>query len=124
MTQLARRSAWRWGRRAETRAAWWLRGKGYRIIARDIRTAVGEIDLVARRRGLMIIVEVKARANFQAAAESVTERQRRRIERAAQAFLQQRPALGALDLRFDVVLLVPGQRPRHIEDAWRPEVHH
>ena len=115
----ARRLAYGRGRRSERIAAWWLRLKGYRILARDFRTPVGEVDLIARRAGVLALVEVKARPSLIAASEAITPRQRRRIERAALAFLQQRPGLAGLDLRFDVVLLVPGHLPRHLEDAWR-----
>ncbi len=64
MTQQPRRSAWLRGRRAELLAAWWLRLKGYRILARDLRTPVGEIDLIARRGRVLALVEgvVVARA--------------------------------------------------------------
>jgi putative endonuclease len=119
MTRRRRRQAWRRGRRAESRAAWWLRLKGYRILARDFRTHVGEIDLIARRGRVLVWVEVKARPSLQEAHEAVGARQRRRIVRAAASFLQQRPHLGKLDQRFDVVLIAPRRWPRHISDAWR-----
>ncbi len=48
-------------------------------------------------------------------------RQRRRIERAAEAFLQRHPGLAGLDQRFDVVLLAPRRRPHHLENAWHIE---
>ncbi|MFW5833612.1 MAG: YraN family protein, partial [Pseudomonadota bacterium] len=50
------------GHDAEARAAWWLRLKGFRILACRYRTPVGEIDLVARRGRLLVFVEVKYRA--------------------------------------------------------------
>ena len=119
MTPARRRRAWRRGRRAEGLAACWLRLKGYRILARGFRVGVGEIDLIARRGRVLALVEVKARARLAAAGESVSRRQRERIGRAAEAFLQRHPRLDKLDLRFDVVLIAPGQWPRHIADAWR-----
>ncbi len=57
-----RRKAWRRGRTAETLCVICLVMRGYRILARRLRTPVGEIDIVARRRGTLAIVEVKARA--------------------------------------------------------------
>ena len=119
MTLARRRRAWRRGRRAEGLAACWLRLKGYRILARGFRVGVGEIDLIARRGRVLALVEVKARARLAEAGESVSRRQRERIGRAAEAFLQRHPRLDKLDLRFDVVLIAPGQWPRHIADAWR-----
>ena len=53
------------------------------------------------------------------AALSVLPRQRRRIARAASAFLMMRPDLAELALRFDVMLVAPLRPPRHLPDAWR-----
>ena len=114
-----RRLAYGRGRRAELVAAWWLRLKGYRILARGFRVPVGEIDLVARRGRTIALVEVKARAELETARAAISARQRRRIERAAASFLQRYPALARCDIRFDVVLLAPRRRPRHLTDAWR-----
>jgi putative endonuclease len=57
-----RRLAWRFGRLAESLCAWRLRLAGYRVIARDVRTPRGEIDLIVRRGQVLAFVEVKARA--------------------------------------------------------------
>ncbi len=121
MTLETRRRAYGRGRRAEALAAWWLRLKGYRIVARGFRVAVGEIDLIARRGRVLAHVEVKARPSIEEAREALTPRQRRRIERAAEVFLQQHPSLAGLDQRFDVVLLAPKRRPYHLENAWHIE---
>jgi putative endonuclease len=121
MTRERRRRAYGRGRRAEALAAWWLRLKGYRILARDFRAPGGEIDLIARRGRVLALVEVKARPTLDQAREALTPRQRGRIERAATIFLQRHRALSGLDLRFDVVLLAPKRRPHHMEDAWRVE---
>lgn len=113
-----RRAAWRAGRRGERLAACWLRLKGYRILAAGLRTPVGEIDLVARRGPILALIEVKHRPSLEEAAAAITPRQRQRIARAAQLFLQGRPELARLQPRFDALLLVPGRRPRHLPDAW------
>lgn len=115
-----KREARRYGRFAEWLAAWHLRFKGYRILARGFRVAMGEIDIVARRGRLLVFVEVKARRDLAAAAAAVGPRQAGRVARAAQAFLQSRPGLAGLDQRFDVVLVRPWRPPLHIADAWRP----
>lgn len=116
-----RQAAERRGRRAETLAAWLLRGKGYRILDRRFRVGAGEIDLVARRGRTIAFVEVKARASHAAAAEAVSPMQRRRIAAAAHAWLGRHPACAGCDLRFDAVLVAPRRPPRHVPDAWRPE---
>ena len=116
-----RRQAWQRGRRGERLAAWWLRLKGYRILARDLRTPVGEIDIVARRGRTLALVEVKQRPSDHLALEAVSPRQQQRIVRAAQAFLGRHRNLQGLDLRFDTIIIVPARLPRHIADAWRPQ---
>lgn len=125
--RLERQRAYRRGRRAEWIAGCWLRLKGYRILARDYRCPVGEIDLIARRGALLVFVEVKRRDRLDTAAEAISQRQRRRVTRAAQAFLQAHPQLGHLDQRFDALLLAPVlERPwgpwlRHQKDAWQSD---
>lgn len=121
MSAPARRAAYRRGRRSEWLAVLLLRLKGYRILERGYRTPVGEVDIVARRAGVVVFAEVKRRNSLDAAAESLRPAQRRRIARAAEAFLAQHPEHGGADLRFDAILLTPGRPPRHIPDAWREE---
>lgn len=121
MTVPGRRLAWLRGRQGEGLAAWWLRLKGYRLLARNFRSGAGEIDLIARRGAVLAMVEVKTRGDLVSASEALGPRQRARIARATEAFLQQRPHLAQLSIRFDVILVAPGRFPRHLLDAWRPE---
>ena len=116
-----RRRAWRFGRIAESLCAWHLRLRGYRIVARGFRTKVGEIDIVARRGGVLAVVEVKGRGDLAAAALALGRRQRRRIARAAEAFVKARPGYAGLDLRFDIMLVRPWRLPRHLIGAWRDD---
>jgi putative endonuclease len=116
-----RQIAFRLGISAESRAAAFLVAKGFRILARRWRSPVGEIDIVARRRDLLIFVEVKARADLDEAAESVTLRQQRRIVAAAEAWLAARPDDSVRDMRFDAMLVAPGRMPRHIPGAFEVE---
>jgi putative endonuclease len=110
--------AFRFGLSAESRAAAWLIAKGYRIVARRWRSPVGEIDIVARRRGVLVFVEVKARARLDDAAEAVTDRGKRRIVAAAEAWLAAHPDDMTSAMRFDAVLVAPGRMPRHIPAAF------
>jgi putative endonuclease len=109
------------GLSAESRAAALLIAKGFRVLARRYRTPVGEVDIVARRKALLIFVEVKARAQLDDAAESVLPRQQRRIAAAAAAWLAHNPEYENSDMRFDVVLVAPGRLPRHIPGAFDAE---
>jgi len=113
-----RQVAFRVGISAEGRAAALLIAKGFRILARRYRSPVGEIDIVARRRHLLVFVEVKARDKFDDAAWSVTERQRNRIIAAAEAWLADHPDASIQDIRFDAMLVAPGRMPRHIQGAF------
>jgi putative endonuclease len=113
-----RAAAERHGRRAEWLSVWLLRLKGYRILARHWRSPVGEIDIIARRGRVLAFVEVKARREVDVAAEALTPRQQRRIVRAARHFIAGWPALGLLDQRFDLILVVPRRLPIHVPAAW------
>jgi putative endonuclease len=66
-----RRRAWRRGFRAETIALVFLTLKGYRLLARRYGGKGGEIDLIMRRRRAIVFVEVKARDDFESAAEAI-----------------------------------------------------
>jgi len=111
-------AAFRTGLSAETRAAAFLVAKGYRILMRRFRTPYGEIDIIARRRNLLIFVEVKARASLDAAAYAVTPHQQRRIINAANAWLMAHPEHASFDLRFDAVLVAPRRLPHHVPGAF------
>ena len=116
--QPERQVAFRTGLSAESRAAALLIAKGFRILARRWRSPVGEIDIIARRRKLLVFVEVKARERFDDAAWSVTERQRARIVAAAEAWLAMNEGVSFEDIRFDAMLVTPGRLPRHITAAF------
>jgi len=113
-----RQAAFRVGISAESRAAAFLIAKGFRILARRWRSPLGEIDIVARRRQLLVFAEVKARATLDEAAESVNERQRRRIAAAAEVWLAAKPDQTFRDIRFDAILVAPGKIPHHIPAAF------
>jgi putative endonuclease len=111
-------AAFRRGLSAESRATMLLIAKGYRIAARRWKTPLGEIDIIARRRRALIFVEVKARVRVDDAAEAVTERTRQRIIAAAELWLAHHPDDAEREIRFDVILVVPGRMPQHIPDAF------
>jgi putative endonuclease len=101
------------GRRAERATLWFLRLKGYRLLASRFKTPVGEIDLVMRRGRTIVFVEVKERASETAGLDAVTGKGRKRIARAADYWLAGHPDAAGFDLRFDIVVAVPGRLPRH-----------
>eukprot|EP01042_Synura_sphagnicola_P019175 gene19175-24257_t len=73
------------GHRAEWFAAFWLMWRGWRIVAFRYRTRYGEIDLVARKRDVLAVIEVKRRATLEDALAAVKPAQRHRLLRAATA---------------------------------------
>ncbi len=104
-----RTSAQQSGGSAEEQAARFLEREGLEVIARNYRTRLGEIDLVARDRGTLVFVEVRLRssARFGGAAASITPAKRRRVELAARLFLSRLDPLPPC--RFDVVALEGGR---------------
>lgn len=106
------------GRRAELRAEILLRLKGYQILARRFKSGQGEIDLIAKRGAVIAFIEVKFRADADAAIESVGERQRRRILNAASAFIARHPKYAAITSRFDIMVVTKALVPRHLLNAW------
>ncbi len=105
------------GRRAETIAAWWLRLRGWRILARRARVPGGEVDLIARRYRVLAFIEVKQRATQDAAAWALDEYRLRRVAVAAER-LAPRYARDGDDIRIDALFIVPGRLPRHLPNVW------
>ena len=113
-----REAAEKRGRGAETLACWYLRLKGWRILARRARVPGGEVDIVARRGRTLAFVEVKARATHAAAANSLDAWRLRRVvvaaERLAPRYLREND-----ELRIDAMFIVPGKLPQHLPNVWQ-----
>jgi putative endonuclease len=108
-----------WERLAEKH----LEKAGYRIRARNVRTKVGEIDLIAKENGVLCFIEVKGRRGlgFGLPEEAVTLEKQRRIFRAAEAYLQ-RERLRDIPCRFDVISILDEDEAGRVEilrDAFR-----
>ncbi len=115
-----RRAAEARGQDAEARVAAALIERGWSVLARRVRTGVGELDLVAEREGLLAFIEVKARPTLVDAAFALSPRQRARIVAAAEAWLAANPGHGASGIRFDVMLVAPDGL-RRIVGAFRAD---
>ena len=109
------------GRLAELLCRWHLRLRGWHILAADWRCPSGEIDILARRGSVLAVIEVKSRRDLGTAAAALLPRQRRRLVRAAEAFLVLHPEHSGLSLRFDVMLVGSLRWPRHLRAAWRSD---
>ena len=113
-----RRKAYRLGHSSEWLAAAALMLKGFRIVARRYRTKLGEIDLIARRGNLVLIVEVKARKTLIDAMEAIARESERRIEGAADLWLTRQKDYAKLSMRFDMVAVLPWRWPVHVENIF------
>lgn len=119
MADARRLKANRHGHRAEWLAAAALMLKGFRIVARRYRTKLGEIDLIARRGDLVVIVEVKARPTLAEAMDAIGRESQRRIDGAADLWLARQPDYARLSIRFDLVAVLPWRWPVHVPDVFR-----
>src|SRR5690349_5329311 len=93
------------GRAGEEAAASFLEESGYRLVVRNWRCSLGEIDLIAEEGASLIFVEVRARTNpkrFGTAVEAVTPRKCRQVREVATAYLRQRTGMPK-PVRFDVI---------------------
>jgi putative endonuclease len=113
-----RQQAEKRGRGAETLACWYLRLRGWQILARRARVPGGEVDIVARRGRTLAFVEVKARATEEAAAMALDDWRLRRVAVAAER-LAPRYMRGGDDLRIDALFIVPRRWPKHIANVWQ-----
>ncbi len=117
-SKLSRKRAENFGRLGENLASLYLRLKLYSIVAKRVKTHVGEIDLIAKKGKSLVFVEVKMRKsqdNLEQALEAVNKR---RISRAAGLFLSQNSKYYDYDLRFDVIFIAPYTLPKHYIGAF------
>lgn len=112
-------NTYRSGMMAEWVAAIYLLCKGYKMIGWRTKTPMGEIDLIAQKRGTIVFVEVKARAENDIAVYAVHGRNRNRVERAAHYLSARRPDWLDKNKRFDVVAISWPFFIRHIDNAWQ-----
>jgi putative endonuclease len=98
-------------------AAALLMAKGYRILGRRTKTPQGEIDLIAVCGRRLAFVEVKRRPTVEEAEAAIAPRQRERVRQAAMLWLGRNARYQQHDLGFDIVFILPGRWPRHLENA-------
>lgn len=113
----------RFGHSSELWAEQFLLAKGYRIVARNLRTQLGELDIVAEDKGVLVFVEVKGRSTeaFGGALLAVDRRKQAKLVKLASQYLAQRHLSDRL-CRFDVVLVQgqpsAGGRIEHLQNAF------
>lgn len=99
------------------RLAWFLRLKGWRVVATRVKTPRGEVDLIARRGKTIAFVEVKARANVRDLATAIDAYRLRRVAAAAEILL---PKYGkeCENMQIDVIMVAPWRWPNHLPNVW------
>lgn len=109
------------GRAGEDAACELLERKGFTVIERNWRCRAGEIDLIARRDGLLVFTEVKSRTStaFGEPEESVTPVKARRIRALATEYLAASPTHG--DVRFDVIAVMLDKAGKVLETRHTPD---
>jgi putative endonuclease len=114
-----RQAIGRWG---EEMASQYLIAKGYALLAHNIHSPHGEIDIVASKDGLLVFVEVKTRSShaFAFPEDSVNRRKQAYLLSAAEDYLQAHPESGE-SWQFDVIAVegTPGGKARidHFENV-------
>jgi putative endonuclease len=100
--------------RGERIAARHYRLRGYRILGANVRAGGHEVDLIARRGGRLVFVEVKERArnSYGGPVGAVNREKQRRVRHAAASWLQTHPETAALEIRFEVAAIVDGRVER------------
>ena len=115
-----RQRAFKHGRWAETYARWALFAKGYRLLAKNFRHPLGEVDLILRRGRVLVFVEVKFRDDHKAGAYAVSPTQWRRIAAGASGFVARHPQFAGFAWRFDLFIVSRTARCQHKKNFWRP----
>lgn len=113
------------GAYGEKLAAKFLKKQGYKVVGRNFASAHGEIDLIAKKDGVLVFVEVKSRKDckeffdsYGMPCEAVTKKKQQNIIFTARIYLEKHPC--DLEIRFDVieVFLAEKNRINHIENAF------
>lgn len=121
---MAHKTNYESGHFAETIAVWYLRFKGYKLIARNFivgrGTGAGEIDLIMTKGKTIVFFEVKKRKDLIRAAEAVSFKNQMRTIKSSAVFLQRNPHYNSYQMRYDAILFENHKLlPHHIQDAWR-----
>lgn len=103
---------------AEKWVGFWLKLQGYQVLERRFKTPVGEIDLILKRRNMIVFCEIKTRPTFQEGLNALSSCQKKRIIQGARFFQAKNPQFFLHDFRFDYIVVSKGLW-RHIKDAWQ-----
>ena len=108
------------GKKGEKAAESFLKKQGYRILKKNFRSTIGEIDLIAEHNNVLVFIEVKSRSDnsFGHPSMAVTPAKQHKIAQTAQSFLVKHNINGR-EIRFDVVSVLPS---KEVPDSLQVEV--
>ncbi len=113
------------GQQAELLASSFLKKKGFKIIQKNYRSSIGEIDIIAKEKDTLVFVEVKARTNthYGLPKEAVTYKKQQQIIRTAMWYLNEKHIHTHSKIRFDVISILIDKQPKieHIKAAFQVE---
>ena len=112
------------GRKAETHVARWLKLRGWKILEERFKVSEGEVDIIARRKDIIVFVEVKQRENLPVIEDILSETNITRVMAAAEIWVEQNfESLGTeFEIRFDLAMIEGAVKPlskvKYIENAF------
>ncbi len=118
MQKSKRQKAYEKGLLAEEMAAMFLRLKGYRILEKRYKTPLGEIDIIAKKPNLLVMVEVKERKTIDEALSCVSPASQGRIRRACDYYRTSHPVHEKDTIRFDLIAVHMPFLIKHLQNAW------
>ena len=118
MTKRNKKQTYQKGLRAELLSKIWLWSFGHSILEQRYKTPVGEIDLITKKGARISFVEIKYRQTREEAAYSISDHQKKRINKAALFWLAKNGHFTYDTLSFDVILISPWKLPYHIKNAF------
>lgn len=108
----------RFGIFAEFIAVIFLKLKFYKILKRNYRNKLGEIDIIAFKNKTLIAIEVKARKNINSFEEILSKNQMNRIKRSMNIFYSNKKYYDKYNIRFDLIIIRPYKLPQHCKNFW------
>ncbi len=111
------------GRKGESLASDYLVNRGYKILERNLRGRDWEIDIIAKKNGIFVFLEVKFRKNkdFGTPEKFVDNKKRHRIIKGAMDYLVKKRLWNKVDVRFDVITIIKGKEVIHYKNAFKLE---
>ncbi len=112
------RKSFRQGFWGELKALFYIIFKGYIPLKWRYKNRHGEIDLIAKKKNILIFIEVKTRPTMELGYDAISALQKQRIENAAHLFVRKHKKYRNYGLRFDGIIITPKKWPIHMINIW------